>query len=217
VMRLSPRRWFPRCSTVVPHALRAAVLLLISALPATAQDDRFLKLDQNSRYVIDMLMDSARTLGLPAEPLRSLTLQGIQKKIDNRKIVEAVRAKFARLKTAHSILGAVGDQELDAASAVLEAGAKPAQLAAFKPRQKGRNDLEAFTVWADLLYRGVPGDETSSAITKLWQDGADEATFRRLWKDVQADISQGLNPGAALQNRIREAPIRPTQKPPTEG
>jgi hypothetical protein len=146
-----------------------------------------------------------------------LTLQGIQKKVDNRKIVDAVRLKFARLRTAHSVLGAVGDQELDAASAVLEAGANPVQLAAFKPRQKGRNDLEAFTVWADLLYRGVPGDEASSAITKLWQDGADEATFRRLWKDVQADISQGLNPGAALQARIREAPIRPTQKPPTEG
>jgi hypothetical protein len=211
-MRLSLRRafrWF------VPHALRAGALVIVSALPAVAQDDRLLRLDQGSRYIVDAAIDSARALGLPSEPLRSLALQGIQKKADNRRIAEAVRAKFIRLKTAYSILGAVGDQELDAASAVLEAGARPTQLAAFKPRQKGRNDLEAFTVWADLIARGVPGDDASAAITRLWQDGADEATFRRLWNDVSADISQGLNPGAALQNRIREAPVRTTPKPNT--
>jgi len=102
---------------------------------------------------------------------------------------------------------------------VLAAGAKPPQLAAFKPRQKGRNDLDALTVWADLLNRAVPGEEASSAIIKLWQDGADGAVFRRLWNDVQADISQGSNPGQALQARVREAPTRPTPKPvtPPEG
>src|SRR5690349_8937757 len=132
-MRLSLRRafrWF------VPHALRAGALVIVSALPAVAQDDRLLRLDQGSRYIVDAAIDSARALGLPSEPLRSLALQGIQKKADNRRIAEAVRAKFIRLKTAFSILGAVGDQELDAASAVLEAGARPTQLAAFKPRQK---------------------------------------------------------------------------------
>ena len=217
MIRFSPRRW-TESSSAVPHALRVGALVLLGALPATAQEDRFLKLDQNSRNIIELTMDSARVMGLPDGPLRSLTLLGLQRKIDNRTIVEKVRAKFARLKLAYSVLGAVGDQELDAASAVLEAGAKPVQLSEFKPRQKGRNDLDAFTVWADLLHRGVPGEEASSAITKLWQDGADGATFRRLWNDVQADISQGLNPGAALQARIREAPVRPTPRPtPPEG
>jgi hypothetical protein len=111
----------------------------------------------------------------------------------------------------------VGDEELAAAAAVLDAGAKPAQLQIFKPRQKGRSDLQAFTVWADLISRGVPGEDASTAITKLWQDGADDMTFHRLWNDVQADISQGLNPGAALQNRIRETPGRVTPKPTPEG
>lgn len=204
---------------LVPHALRAAALLVFSALPAAAQDDRFLKLDQASRFAIELSMDSARALGLPDAPLRSRAYQGIQKRVDGRKIVEAVRTKFRHLKTAFDVLGPVGDQELDAASAVLEAGAKPAQLAAFKPRQKGRTDLDALTVWADLLYRGVSGDEASSAITKLWQDGADETVFRRLWNDIQGDISQGLNPGAALQVRVRETPVRQASKPvtPPEG
>lgn len=197
----------------VAVTLRLGLLLVASSLPAAAQQDRFIKLDDNSRFIIEATMDSARTLGVPDAPLRSLALEGIQKKIDNRRIADAVRTKFRHLKTALLVLGPVGDQELNAASAVLEAGAKSSQLAVFRTRQRGRNDLEAFTVWADLIYRGVPDEDASSAISKLWRDGADEAVFRRLWNDVRGDISQGLNPGAALQARVREAPVRPPQKP----
>jgi len=200
---------------LVPPVLRASALLLLSALPAAAQQDPMIKLDSRSRLAVDQMMDSARQLGLPDARLRSTALQGIRMGVDNGKIVATVARKFANLKTAFSVLGAVGENELDAAAAVLEAGAKPSQLGAFKIRQRGRTDLDAFTVWADLINRGVPGEEASSAITKLWQEGADEATFRRLWNDVQTDISQGLNPGAALQARVREAPIRPTAKSPT--
>jgi hypothetical protein len=175
------------------------------------------KLDPSSKFAIDVIMDSARSIGLPDMPLRSRVLEGVQKRASAQKIVESVKRKFGYLRTARTALGSVSNEELDAASAVLEAGAKPTQLTAFKTRQKGREALEAFTVWTDLIYRGVPGEEASSAITKLWQDGADDATFHSLWNNVQADISQGLNPGAALQNRIRETPARtvtPQAKPP---
>jgi hypothetical protein len=209
------RRWSLRPVGIVPHARWVAALLLLSALPAAAQDDRLGRLDQPCRYVFDLTLDSARALGLPDAPLRSTALLGLQRKAANREICEAVRTKFGHLKTALNVLGPVDFQELDAASRLLQAGAKPAQLAAFKPRQNGRNDLQALTVWTDLIYRGVPGEEASTAITKLWQDGADEATFRRLWNDVQTDISQGLNPGAALQARINQAPVRTPPKPPT--
>jgi hypothetical protein len=198
-----------------PPALRVSALLLLGALPAAAQQDPLIKLDQRSRLAIDQMMDSLRQLGLSDAPLRSKALLGVRVGADNGKIVEAVRKKFINLKTAFSVLGAVGDMEIDAASAVLEAGAKPSQLAVFKQRQSGRSDLDAFTIWADLIYRGVPGEEASSAITKLWQDGADAATYRRLWNEVQADISQGLNPGAALQARVRDTPLRPATKPTT--
>ena len=178
-----------------------------------------LKLDLTTRTAVEKMMDSLRVIGLSDAPLRSKTYEGIKKGAGNGQILAVVRAKFGYILTAYDVLGAVGNDELDAASAVLAAGAKPPQLAAFKPRQKGRNDLDALTVWADLLNRAVPGEEASSAIIKLWQEGADGAVFRSLWNNVQADISQGLNPGAALQARVREAPTRPTPKPvtPPEG
>lgn len=199
----------------VPRSLRAGALLLLCALPVAAQDpDPLMRLDANSRFAIMAMIDSARATGLPDGALRSLALEGIVKtKADGRRIVSVVREQFNRFKTVATVLGPADPQEIVAAAAVLKAGAKPAQLQVFTERHKGRSDLEALTVWADLISRGVPGEDAFSAIGKLWHDGADDLTFHRLWNDVQADISQGLNPGAALQNRIREAPA-PGRVPP---
>lgn len=206
----------------VPHtlalSLAAGALMLLSALPAAAQDTAPLsKLDAQSHYVVDLVIDSAVGSGLPPRSILNMALKGIAKGADNRKIVEAVRKQLINLRAARQALGPVGPDELEAGAAVLEAGVKPQQLAAFKIRQQGRSDLEAFIVWGDFLARGVPKDEAYSAISKLWQDGADDATFHSLWNNVQADILQGLAPGLALQNRIRESPGRaPTTagKPP---
>jgi hypothetical protein len=195
--------------------LKVTALVLLGAFPAAAQDsDPLARLDQNSRFAIDLMVDSARVAGLPTAPLVSRALEGISRRVDSRKIVEAVRKQFSYLKIARSVLGGVGEEELVAAASVVEAGAKPGQLAAFRTRQKGRSDVQAFVYWADLITKGVPSEDASSAISKLWQEGADDATFYSLWKSVNADILQGLNPGAALQNRIRETPGRaPPSKP----
>jgi hypothetical protein len=206
----------------VPRSLAAllagSALLFVNALPVVAQDPSpLLKLDQQSQLAIEVLIDSAVSSNLPTRSLTSKALEGVSKKADGRRIVAAVRRQLALLRTAHQMLGGVDPQELEAAAAVLEAGAKPDQLTDFKLRQRGRSDLVPFTVWADFLARGVPKDDASSAITKLWQDGADDLAFRSLWLNVQADILQGLNPGTALQNRIRETPGRSpstTVKPP---
>src|SRR5262249_34001575 len=160
--------------------------------------DPLARLDQPSRYSVQLLIDSAEASSLPSRSLLSVAQQGIAFKADGRRIVDAVRNQLKNLRTARTTLGSVSDEELEAAAAVLQAGAKPAQLSAFRSRQKGRSDLEAFVVWADLITRGVSSEDASSAITKLWQDGADDALFHSLWTDVQADISLGLNPGAAL-------------------
>jgi hypothetical protein len=199
--------------------LGACSLLVAGSRSAPAQDvDPLARLDATSRFAVESMIDSANMLGLPSDLLRSNALQGLALHVDSKRIIAAVRTAFSNLKTAREVLGPVNGEELKAGAAVLYAGAKPAQLAPFKARQKDRNDLQAFIVWADLITRGVPSEEASSAITKLWQGGADDATFYGLWNSVQSDILKGLNPGAALQNRIREAPGRPTSKiTPPEG
>jgi len=197
-----------------------ATLLLSVSLPPLVraqepeQQDRMAKLDIKTRGAVELLVDSAVAEGLPTQPLRSIALLGITRKADGKQIIAAVHRKLIALRTARVVLGRVDTLELDAASSVLIAGAKPNQLETFKNRPRGRSDLSAFIVWADLIGRGVPGEDASSAIARLWEEGADDATFQSLWNNVQSDILRGLNPGTALQNRIREAPGRP---PTTKG
>ncbi|MFI5228162.1 MAG: hypothetical protein ACHQWU_03780 [Gemmatimonadales bacterium] len=200
--------------------LGTLLLAVVPCVSLAAQDlDPLSKLDGPSKFNVQLLIDSAQAAGLPGRSLMSTALEGIAMKVDGKRIVVAVRRQYSLLQTARASLGPAGDEELTAAAAVLEAGAKPAALVAFRSRQNGRSDLEAFTIWADLITRGVPKDDASSAITKLWQDGADDATFHSLWNNVQTDILQGLNPGTALQNRIRETPGRAPPGPgkPPEG
>jgi hypothetical protein len=201
---LSSMRRAPH-ALIVPLAVGAC--LLLSAPPASALDPIF-KLDLASRTVVDLVIDSAVASNLPTRSIMSRALEGIAKKAPNRLIVDAVRRRLVSLRAARNRLGNVSDSELEAAASVLEAGAKPEELDRFRVRQQGRTSLEAFTVWADFLARGVPKDEAFSAINKLWQDGADDATFHSLWNNVQTDILQGLSPGRALQNRIQETPQR---------
>jgi len=197
----------------------AASLLFASVL--SAQDtDPLAKLDSNNRYAFDLIIDSATAAGIPTGPLISKAREGIAKKIDNKKIIQVVRKLFGQLRVAHTVLGGVDEQELSAAAALLDLGTKPSQLETFRARQKDRTDITAFIVWADFLQRGIPNEEATTAISKLWRDGADDETFRSLWTNVKGDISQGLNPGTALQNRIRETPGRastPAPGKPPEG
>ena len=213
-----------RRTLVCRHALSVSVgacaLLLFGVRLARAQDaDPFARLDAGSRFAVELMIDSANTLQLPSDLLRSTALQGLAVHADAKRIVRAVRTTFTNLKTARAVLGPVNSEELKAGAAVLYAGVKPTQLVPFRVRQKDRNDLQAFIVWADLITRGVPSEEASSAIIKLWQHGADDATFYGLWNSVQSDIIKGLNPGAALQNRIRETSGAPaaTKVTPPDG
>jgi hypothetical protein len=199
------------------RGLRASVVaasLLFTGTLSAQDGDPLAKLE-SSRYAFDLILDSAAAAGIPTGPLMSKAREGIAKNVDGRKIVQVVRKLFGDLRIAHTALGGVDEQELSAAATLLEAGAKPAQLELFRPRQKDRNDLTAFIVWTDFLQRGIPSEEASTAISKLWRDGVDDDMFRSLWTNVKGDISQGLNPGTALQNRIRETPGRAS--PPAPG
>jgi hypothetical protein len=194
------------------------VLIVCSTTHAVAQgSDAFSKLDPNSRFAVESMIDSARVTGLPWQILRGRALEGISKGVDSRKIVSAIRGRLTHLRDARAALGAVGDDELAAAAELLESNKiKPEHLVPFRAGQRGRSPLFALTVLGDFVNRGMPRDEVLSAITRFWQGGASDADFMGLFRGVESDILQGLNPGAALQNRVREFPGRaPTSIKPT--
>jgi hypothetical protein len=190
------------------RSVRGATLLLLllgASRPTRAQEvDLLAKLDANSRFQVDAMIDSAQNLGLPFKLLLSKAQEGVAKKADSRTIVREVRKLFVAMREARAALGPVSVDDIAVAAPVIVFGVKPEQLTPFHNPPRGRSLVTALTVLGDLVYRGVPKDEAISAIGKLWQSGVGDAVFSGLFDSVQGDILQGLSPGTALQNRFRE-------------
>jgi hypothetical protein len=203
--------------TPLVRSLRSAALLFATAAAsAAAQDtvrprdlDPLGRLDPQSRYAVEMLLDSARLAGLPTNPLESKALEGISKRASGRLIVMRVRETFRTLREARTALGAVATQdELAAAAGALRVGITSAELSQLARTRREKQLTVPLVVLADLITRGVPRDTASSTIFQLWNRGAADDDFLGLWRGVERDIVSGTDPGVALQKRARDIPSR---------
>src|SRR5438045_293590 len=172
VRRLPPRRaggaahatwgWLTRPRTVPFLPLGAATLAALQA--AQGPDPRLERLDSISRPIVTALVDSARAVALPTEPLVQRALEGATKRATADRIVAAVRRLAVDLGHARDALGATASPtELTAAAAALRAGAPPATLTEL--RRIRREPLTVpLAVLTDLVASGVPVDSAAAAV-----------------------------------------------------
>jgi len=175
----------------------------------TDTEARLAKLDPASRRQIEALFDSAARASLSPDLLLMKTLEGIAKGRPGPQIVAGVRHHFEALKQARTALGAdVKMEELLAAAGAVHAGVTPAAITRLRSSRIGKEITVPLVVLGDLVSRGVPTDDASSAIIQLSQGGALDSDFRGLWRGVEQDIVSGVPPAAALDRRAREIPGR---------
>jgi hypothetical protein len=202
--------------------LTGTAALVASALAsfAAAQDvqpEPLSRLDARYRIQIEALIDSARQAGLPWSAIRSKALEGVNLKVDAPKIVVVVRQYCANLVKARAVLGPLSDTDIETGASALAAGVRPEDLALFRPTVAGRSPARALVYLSDLISarHGVPREDAVVAFAKLWKDGAGDSDFDGLWHGIDQDILSGVNPKAALQNRVRNLPAR-SIRPPTD-
>lgn len=179
-----------------------ALLLVLAQNPA--QDPRYERLDPDTRARVITIVDSARGVGLPSEPLIHRALEGAMKNAPSERIVVAVRRLAADLGTARGALGAKATTpELEAGVAALRAGASPAVLTRVREVRRPPVTM-ALAVLADLVASGVPADSAAAAILVLAPSARDAelAEFRRA---VERDIALGAPPAAATSVRSAAA------------
>lgn len=184
-----------------------AALLLVVQVAGGAQDPRLERLDPETRALVVSVVDSARALGLPSEPLIQRALEGATKGAAGPRIAAAVRRLATDLGTARTALGAgTTTPELEAAVAALRAGASPEVLTRLRDARRPPLTM-AFAVLADLVASGVPADSASAVVLALAPSArdADLVEFRRA---VERDISLGAPPGAAASVRALNTGIR---------
>jgi len=206
--------------------MRAIALLAVATSVSFAQDareratDPLGRLDPSTRFAVEMLMDSARLVGLPHGPLESKALEGISKRASGRDILVAVRRVYRALREARMALGpSATTDELTAATGALRVGIPASELSRLAATRTGKPLTVPLVVLADLVTRGVPRDTASVTIFQLFQRGAADDDFLGLWRSVERDIVSGTDPGVALLNRAREIPTKGTSSavPPASG
>jgi hypothetical protein len=197
------------------HLIACAATALAAAmhpLALLAQDpDPLSRLDANTRFSVEVIIDSARVAGVPTRPLLLKALEGSAKHAPNNRVIAAVRSVFhAELDVRVALGSALDESEWTSAVSALQSGVPLEALAKFRGDHSGKPLTRALVVMTDLIQRGVPVNEASSAIMQLWQRGAGDGDFYGLWKNVEQDILSGQNPGTALQQRVRDYPGRVT-------
>ena len=115
----------------VSSALAAALAIAGVQALLGAQEPRLdARLDARTSAEVSRIVDSARAVGIPADPLIDKALEGATKRASPERIVAAVRGLAQRLGVARSVLGAnVPSADLVAAAGALYEGVTPSDLA----------------------------------------------------------------------------------------
>ena len=202
----TPRVGFVGAGLCVALLLMMAALLLMGALPNTAQgqEPRLAgRLPQATRLQVDSILDAARANGLPVEPLVDRALEGAAKGAPPALIVTAVarlRSELSLARTAFGVTASVG--EITAGASALRAGATTKDLTQLRHLRAGQPLTVAAAVLADLVTAGVPADTAVGAVLAL-AGGADDADYLAFRRTVQQDIALGASPVAALGVRLQ--------------
>lgn len=193
----------------------ALATLLALAGAAAGQDPRLASLEGAARAAVVAQMDSARADGLPTEPLVQKALEGLSKGARGDRIVAAVRGLRLRLGVAADALGGDADEAaLVAGAAALYAGAEPGTLTELAAARHDASLAMALVVLADLVERGVPANDASSAIVSLARAGVDAAGFSAFRTRVEHDIDAGAEPAASTALRLRGLLLSRPPPPP---
>ena len=189
--------------------LRALVLAVMMVVPlaafAEAVDRHALdRLDPATGDEVWKIAETARTQGVPYEPLLLTALEGASKHAPRERIVAAVRERYAALAAAKEALGAESTPgEIAAGAGALMSGVPADTLTRLRLGRPKGSLLVSLVVLADLVTRRVPVETASSAVLHASRIGAKDADLLRLRSRVESDIKKGVSPAAATLSRLQ--------------
>ena len=195
---------------MMPRSLlaAAAMLLVASTVRAQAADPRLARLDPQTAQAVQAIVDSARTLGVPTEPLVDRALQGARFNAGGSRTLAAVRDRLEALVQARAMLAPATESEIIAGADAIKSGASPETLRELRRARPSMELTVPIGVLADLIGRGVARDTAAVLMLQLASmDMADRelTEFRRM---VDRDIALGALPTAAAAIRAEAAGVR---------
>ena len=185
-----------------------ALFLLASTADAQARDPRLSRLDARTGQAVQALVDSARALGVPTEPLVDRALQGARFNGTSEVILAAVRDRLATLVQARAMLAPATEAEVIAGADAIKSGASAETLRELRRARPSTELTVPIGVLADLIGRGVARDTASALILQLASMDMEDRELTEFRRMVDRDIALGALPTAAAAIRAEAAGVR---------
>ena len=186
------------------------LLIATLAAPATvlAQDGATTrlngKLDGETQALVLRTVDSARTRGLPVEPIVDKALEGATKRAAGPRIQAAVSSLLRRLEMAREALAPnPGPRDIAAGADALAYGATRDALVTMRSIRPNESIAVPLGVLTQLVASGVPAVRATRVVADLLRRGARDEQLIALNEDVRSWVAAGASPEAALDVRTR--------------
>jgi hypothetical protein len=161
-------------------------------------------LDGETRDAVLRTLDSARTHGLPTEPLVDKALEGATKKAAGSRIQAAVSMLMRRLETARDALAPnPTPRDIAAGADALAYGATRDALKAMRAIRPNESVAVPLGVLTQLVASGVPVGRATRVVSDLLRRGARDEQLIALNEDVRSYVANGASPEVALDVRTR--------------
>lgn len=190
--------------------MRSLFMLAALALPLrlAAQEARVGRLegrlDSETRDAVLRTLDSARTRGLPTEPLVDKALEGSTKKAAGPRIQAAVSMLLLRLETARDALAPnPTPRDIAAGADALAYGATRDALRAMRAIRPNESVAVPLGVLTQLVASGVSVARATRVVSDLLRRGARDEQLIALNDDVRSYVAAGASPEVALDVRTR--------------
>jgi hypothetical protein len=186
----------PRCALL-------ALTLLGGSVSAQSVDPRLVsRLDARTRTAVVAIIDSARHVGLPTEPLVDKALEGAARRAPSPLIVSAVRIFATQLGQSRRALGESSQPaEIIGGAQAIRAGISAEQLEKLRAVRAGTRIAAALSVVADIVAREVPVDTAISVVSGLVRASATDDQLLAVRADIETDILAGKPPAVAASTR----------------
>jgi len=182
-------------------SIRGYLLIATLAAPATirAQDGGTTrlngKLDGETQALVLRTVDSARTRGLPVEPIVDKALEGATKRAAGPRIQAAISSLFRRLEVARDALAPnPGPRDIAAGADALAYGATREALVTMRSIRPNESIAVPLGVLTQLVASGVPAVRATRVVADLLRRGARDEQLIALNEDVRSWVAAGASP-----------------------